>query len=91
MGVDGGWSQANYSEFPNGSNCDARMAPGNGWVAWSPDLGRELLNAIMSAMDAHATMSTQALNSEAVRLGMLSILLDHARLYEGLCERGAGA
>jgi len=31
--------------------------------ATSPDLGSELLNAIMSSLDAHTTMSTQALNS----------------------------
>lgn len=52
--------------------------------AASPDLGRELLGAIMSALDAHSVMSTQALNSEAVRHGMLGILLEHAKLYEGL-------
>ncbi len=55
--------------------------------AASPDLGRELLAAIMSALDAHSVMSTQALGSETVRAGMLGILLDHARLYEGLRER----
>ena len=32
--------------------------------ASSPDLNTELLNAIMGALDAHTTMSTQALNSE---------------------------
>ena len=58
--------------------------------AASPDLGRELLLAIMSAMDAHSVMSTQALNSDSVRSGMLSILLEHAKLYEGLRARNAG-
>jgi len=58
--------------------------------AASPDLGRELLGAIMSALDAHSVMSTQALNSEAVRSGMLGILLDHARLYESLQARSQG-
>ena len=38
----------------------------------------------MSAMDAHAAMSTRALGSEAVRGGMLAILLEHAKLYEAL-------
>ena len=33
----------------------------------------------MSAMDAHAAMSTRALGSEAVRGGMLAILLEHAK------------
>lgn len=57
--------------------------------ATSPDLSSEMLNAIMSAMDAHAVMSTQALNSPAVRAGMLGILLEHAKLYEGLRARAA--
>jgi len=52
--------------------------------ATSPDLGSELLSAIMSSLDAHTTMSTQALNSAAVRFGMMDILLNHARLYETL-------
>jgi type I restriction enzyme R subunit len=57
--------------------------------AGSPDLGKELLGAIMSSLDAHTTMSTQALNSAAVRFGMLDILLNHARLYEALRASGA--
>jgi type I restriction enzyme, R subunit len=50
----------------------------------SPDLKHELMNAIMSALDAHTAMSTQALNSESVQTGMKDILLNHAGLYEGL-------
>ncbi len=50
----------------------------------SPDLRTELLNAIMGALDAHTLMSTQALNSAAVRNGMKDILLNHAQLYETL-------
>lgn len=42
------------------------------------------MNAIISALDAHQTMSSQALNSEAVRDGLLDILLDHAQLWESL-------
>lgn len=53
----------------------------------SPDLSRELLNAIMGALDAHNTMSTQALNSASVRGGMKDILLNHAGLYESLREK----
>jgi hypothetical protein len=34
-------------------------------------------------------MSTQALGSEKMRTGMLSILLEHARIYDGLLERRA--
>lgn len=52
--------------------------------ATSPDLKNELMNAIISALDAHQTMSSQALNSEAVRDGLLDILLDHAQLWESL-------
>jgi type I restriction enzyme R subunit len=50
----------------------------------SPDLKTELLNAIMGALDAHTSMSTQALNSSLVRSGMKDILLNHAGLWEGL-------
>ena len=56
----------------------------------SPDLQSELLNAIIAALDAHSTMSTQALNSEAVRRGMQDILLNHSRLYESLKQLGGG-
>ncbi len=50
----------------------------------SPDLDRELDNAIMGALDAHTQMSTQALNSTAVRRGIKDLLLNHAGLYEKL-------
>ncbi|MEI6415964.1 MAG: type I restriction endonuclease subunit R, partial [Pseudomonadota bacterium] len=54
--------------------------------ATSPDLQHEILNAIMGALDAHATMSTQALNSATVRDGIKNILLNHAGLWESLRE-----
>jgi type I restriction enzyme R subunit len=50
----------------------------------SPDLDSELMNAIMAALDAHTSMSTQALNSADVRRGLKDVLLRHAGLYEGL-------
>ncbi len=50
----------------------------------SPDLDSELLRAIMAALDAHTTMSTQALNSDRVRQGLKEILLNHAGLYDSL-------
>jgi type I restriction enzyme R subunit len=50
----------------------------------SPDLMNELVNAIMSALDAHTAMSTQALNSTDVQRGLKDILLNHAGLYEQL-------
>ena len=49
----------------------------------SPDLASELTNAIIDALDAHTSMSTQALNSTAVQNGLKSILLNHAALWEG--------
>jgi type I restriction enzyme R subunit len=59
--------------------------------AVSPDLDRELLNAIMGALDAQTTMSTQALNSADVRTGLKQVLLDYARLWEALRAKSAGA
>jgi len=53
----------------------------------SPDLKSELLNAIMGALDAHTTMSTQALNSETVQRGIKDILLNNAGLYESLRDK----
>jgi len=50
----------------------------------SPDLNKALLDAIMDALEAHAVMSTQALESETVREGLKSILLGPAQLYEAL-------
>ncbi len=42
------------------------------------------MNAIMDALDAHTTMSTQALGSERVRDGLKDVLLGPAQLYEAL-------
>ena len=53
----------------------------------SPDLQSEILNAIISALDAHTLMSTQALNSQAVQRGIKDILLNHAQLWEALRSR----
>src|SRR3569623_925722 len=50
----------------------------------SPDLDAELSNAIIDALDAHTSMSTQALNSAAVRNGIKQILLNHTHLWEAL-------
>jgi type I restriction enzyme R subunit len=61
----------------------------------SPDLGTELMNAVMDAFAAHTNMSKQALDSEKVRSGLLDILLGPAQLYEALrgiaVERRASA
>ncbi|KXV78560.1 type I restriction endonuclease subunit R [Acetobacter cerevisiae] len=55
----------------------------------SPDLKDALLNAIMDALDAHKTMSMQALGSDRVQEGLRDILLGPAQLYEALRERSA--
>jgi type I restriction enzyme, R subunit len=52
--------------------------------ATSPDIDNELLGAVMAALDAHSTMSTQALNSDKVRAGLKDILLNYAGLWEAL-------
>jgi len=53
----------------------------------SPDLKDALLHAIMDALEAHTTMSTQALGSQRVRDGLKDILLGPAQLYEALRAR----
>jgi type I restriction enzyme R subunit len=50
----------------------------------SPDLKDALMHAIMDALEAHTTMSTQALGSDRVRDGLKDILLGPAQLYEAL-------
>jgi len=56
--------------------------------ATSPDLGSELDNAIIEALDAHTLMSTKALNSPEVKKGIMKVLLEHSGLWEKL--RAAG-
>ncbi|MNR31752.1 hypothetical protein D3C85_1492850 [compost metagenome] len=53
----------------------------------SPDLSQAILIAIMDALEAHQSMSTQALGSERVRDGLKDILLGPAQLYESLRAR----
>ncbi|MDP2186122.1 MAG: type I restriction endonuclease [Xanthomonadales bacterium] len=50
----------------------------------SPDLKSALMHAIMDALEAHSTMSSQALGSERVRDGLKDVLLGPAQLYEAL-------
>jgi type I restriction enzyme R subunit len=57
----------------------------------SPDLGTALMDAIISALDAHQTMSSQALGSASIRDGMKEILLNQTGLYEELRERAAAS
>ena len=55
----------------------------------SPDLKKEIMNAVMNALEAHTAMSTQALSSESVREGLKNVLLGPAKLYEALREQSA--
>ena len=55
----------------------------------SPDLKEAVMHAIMDALEAHTTMSTQALGSERVRDGLKDILLGPAQLYEALRARSS--
>ena len=57
----------------------------------SPTLEDEIMNAVMDALEAHQTMSQQALNSEKVRRGLKDVLLGPAQLYEALRSRSGGA
>ena len=55
----------------------------------SPDLDRELMDAIIDALDVHQAMSSQALNSPEARSGLKTILLNHTTLYEDLRDQGS--
>ena len=54
----------------------------------SPTLSKEIMNAVMDALEAHTTMSKQAINSEKVREGLKDVLLGPAQLYEALRAKG---
>lgn len=53
----------------------------------SPDLGNEIISAVMDALSAHTAMSKQALDSEKLRSDMKDVLLGAGRLWEGLREK----
>ena len=57
----------------------------------SPDLAKEMLNAIMDALAAHSTMSKQALESPKLRGEMQDVLLGPGQLYEALRARRASS
>ncbi len=63
-----------------GSNAKAQFSN-------SPDLGNALTEAVMDAMETHANLSAQALNSEAIRVGLLEVLLGPGQLWEALRQR----
>lgn len=56
----------------------------------SPTLRDELMNAIIDAFEAHASLSKQALDSAKVRDGLKEVLLGPAQLYEALRSRAHG-
>jgi type I restriction enzyme, R subunit len=76
-----------------GSETLAQQAANNSkeQFAQSPDLGKAIMDAIMDALSAHTTMSTQALNSEKVRAGLKDVLLGAGGLYESLRQKGHDA
>ncbi|RWD02064.1 MAG: type I restriction endonuclease subunit R [Mesorhizobium sp.] len=53
----------------------------------SPDLAQAIVDAVIDAMDAHQTMSQQALGSKKVQDGLKDVLLGPGRLYEALRSR----
>lgn len=53
-------------------------------LAASPTWANEIIEATMTALEAHETMSNQALNSQKVRDGLRDILLGPRQLYEAL-------
>jgi type I restriction enzyme R subunit len=57
----------------------------------SPDLGNEIVVAVMDSLTAHTAMSKQALESERLRGDMKDVLLGVERLREGLREKSMGA
>ena len=52
----------------------------------SPDLVRAQQDAIIDALDAHQSMSSQALNNPDLQKRMLELLLGNFNLWEGLRE-----
>lgn len=50
----------------------------------SPDLDKALSDAIIDVLDAHNAMSSQAINSEEVMLGLKKIILENTDLYDQL-------
>ena len=56
----------------------------------SPDLTKEIMNAIIDALVAHSTMSEVALGSEQVRGGLKDVLLGPGQLWEDLRKKEGG-
>lgn len=80
----GDYKQSDYGKVILPFTVLRRLSNSIEQFAASPDLQKELINANISAFDAHTEMSSQALNSESVQQGLRDILLRPAKLYEAL-------
>ena len=78
------WMYAALSWARYTSQTDQRLDHDISLIVRTESPWQELVNAIISALDAHTAMSTQALNSPDVQRGLKDILLNHAELYERL-------
>ena len=56
--------------------------------SYSPDLEKEILNAVMETQEIYGEMSRQVLASEGGRKTIKEILLGSAKLYELLVQSG---
>jgi type I restriction enzyme R subunit len=54
----------------------------------SPDLEKQIMNAVMDALSSFTDMSKQALESAKIRLELKEILLGPVGLYEALVKKG---
>ena len=57
----------------------------------SPDLMPEQLDAVISSLDAHQSMSAQVVNDQTLQRRMLELLLNNFNLYEDLKARAGKA
>ena len=55
----------------------------------SPDLMPEQLDAVISSLDAHQSMSAQVVNDQTLQRRMLELLLNNFNLYEDLKTRAS--
>ena len=80
------WEAQNYfAPQGSGESYTIALPPPN--VTGSLHMGHGFNNAIMDALEAHTTMSSQALGSERVRDGLKDVLLGPGQLYEALRAR----
>ena len=73
-----------------GPLCRQPAAGGAAGPLFHPPRQKKSSNALIGTSKAHGKMSTQALNSDKLRLGLLDILLGPARLDEELRRQDGG-